>query len=180
MVGSISKQGDIVGLRTGGAEVNLVDAIAKLVNIKTGTPMIVKEATANNSNKTLTVPANEAWILRSIYAEIVCTAVVGNRVLACKIKDPSDGVLMVEATANIAASQKGNLLMVPNMNRATTNLRMLDATLANISVAAALPFSTVLLPGYKIQLLDMGAIDAAADDLTYVVQYMKVNSEDYV
>lgn len=141
-----------------------------------GTPKWVRDATANDSDKSFTVPAGKAWALQYVYAEITATATVGNRSLAVHIRDTNPSVIVVEATANIAAAQKGNIRLINGAPRSTTAQRMLDGTTATVSQENQLPMLALLPAGYSVRVWDSAAIDAAADDMTVVLHYVEYDA----
>ena len=129
--------------------------------VTTGIESIVQSADAalNNSNKTVTVPANKQWFVKSIYAKLISTATVGNRQLDVNITDDSDNVLLkYKAGAVQAASLTEEYVFAPSHPQET-------GFTANVMLRA-LGENIVLPAGYKIRIYDSAAIDAAADDLT--------------
>ena len=124
-------------------------------------PSIVQQAdaAADDSDKTLTVPAGKAWRLRSLFARLVSTATAGNRQLDVLITDESDNVLgTYKAGAVQAASLTRDYIFAPGHPQETgfTGQVMLRA----LAEAWTLP------AGYKVRVYDSAAIAAAADDLT--------------
>lgn len=117
------------------------------------------DAAANDSDKTLTVPAGKSWGLRSIFAELVSTATGGNRQLDVLLTDPSDNVVAkCVAGAVQAASLTRDYVFAPQHPQ--------EAAFTNGLMLRALAGDVVLPAGYKVRVYDSAAIDAAADDLT--------------
>lgn len=124
-------------------------------------PNIVQQAdaTLNDSDKTLTVPAGKQWGLRSVYAKLISTATVGNRQLDVLVTDASDNIVAkFVAGAVQAASLTREYIFAPQHPQETgfTGQVMLRALAGDL----------VLPAGYKVRIFDSAAIDAAADDLT--------------
>jgi len=121
-------------------------------------PTVVIDDTPNNSNKTFVVPA-ATWDLLSLHVILSTTATLGNRQLEVVITDPSDNVLH----RIVAGSGQGPTSVVrysfgvgaPDM------LGFRDTDKLSVSLPAL-----ALGPGWKVQVLDNKAIDAAADDMS--------------
>lgn len=117
------------------------------------------DATLNDSDKTLIVPAGKQWLVFNVYAKLVSTATVGNRQLDVLITDGSDNEMAkFVAGAGQAASLTRTYVFAPGHPQETafTNGLMLR-TLAGYLILPA---------GYKVRVFDSAAIDAAADDMT--------------
>jgi len=144
-----------------------------------GVPTWVRDATANDSDKTFTVPAGKVWEMRFIASELVCTATVGNRVLGCLINTPDGGDCVSVGTLVIAASQYGGLQLhfgAPVAKYTTAFARLSTPSVA-VNVAATQGYGSMLFPaGTTIRIWDLSAIDAAADDLTVVLHYIEYDT----
>jgi hypothetical protein len=117
------------------------------------------DVAADDSDKTLTVPAGKQWHVRSIGARLVSTGTVGNRQLDVLITDGSDNLLIKLAAGAVqAASLTRDYTFAPGLPN--------DTAFANGAMARALPLNLVLPAGYKVRVYDSAAVDAAADDLT--------------
>ena len=126
---------------------------------------LAADITANDSDKTITVPAGAQWHLMSLYVQLVTTATVGNRQVDVLITDASDNpIYRYKAGAVQAASLTREYIFAPQHPQETafTGTTMLRAFADHL----------VLLAGWKLRIYDSAAIDAAADDLTvrYLVQ----------
>ena len=143
-----------------------------------GTPTWVRDATANDSDKSFTVPTGKVWDLLYIVAQLSTTATVGNRALIVKISNGADSVFIPLQTAVIAASQVGINRVYFNAPQATSTIAMvlLDASaVSNVGLTNGV--GRVILPaGYVINVKDNAAIDAAADDLTVVLHYVEYDA----
>ena len=122
------------------------------------------EETANDSDKTLTVPANTIWQVLWIWVELVSTATVGTRQMTVQILDAAaDVVMTLKAGATQAASLTRNYCFAPA-------LADLTAFRDTSFLMTPLPPTVILPAGYGVRVYDSAAVDAAADDM--VVQMM--------
>lgn len=126
-------------------------------------PELISDVTLNDSNKTLTVDANEIWEILSIWVELTSTATVGNRLMRLLFKDSaSDIIWQAYPGVNQAASLSRNYLFAQNLARDT-------AFYSSIMLNHPLP--PLLFPaGFQISIYDSAGVDPAADDL--IVQMM--------
>ena len=119
----------------------------------------VADATLNDSDKTLTVPANAQWRLASVYAQLITTATAGNRQVDILCTDASDNeIAKFVAGAVQAASLTRTYVFAP--------LHPQETAFTNTLMLRALAGDLVLPAGYKVRVFDSAAIDAAADDMT--------------
>lgn len=139
-----------------------------------GTPRWVRDAAANDSDKSFTVPDGKIWRVLTVRATFTATATVGNRILTAGITDGTNVLWTGPRTGNIAATNTAVLLFSENYDYSTTAgiANLDDYTPPSISVVGPLPF-IYLLPGYVLRVWDKSAIDAAADDLTVVLHYVE-------
>jgi len=117
------------------------------------------DATADDSDKTFTVPANKLWKVKWILARFVTTATVGNRGLEVQIGDGTNIIGYIGNGGVQAASTTTNSMFyngAPN-----------TATGSNRTIGT--PPDMLLPAGYTIRIWDTAAIDAAADDLTVAI-----------
>lgn len=122
------------------------------------------DATANDSDKSWTVPNNELWRICYVHAILVSTATVGNRQIALEIKDESGNSLMhLEAGAVQAASVTRHYGFLQGIFRETS--------FVSDELQVPLPIDCWLKPGWSLRVADDAAIDAAADDLTVSFVY---------
>lgn len=123
--------------------------------------VVVADAAPNDSDKTFTVPDGTLWRVVSLYAMLVTTATVGNRVLTVLITDADDNTLLrYVAGGNQVASFTVHYNLAPGHPNETGDP-------ANNSVRLRAMVDGLSLPaGYKIRVYDSAAVDAAADDLT--------------
>jgi len=129
----------------------------------------LSDATANDSDKTFTVPAGVTYIPHSIAALLASTADVGDRQLDVLLTDGSDNVIAkYQAGAVQPASQSYTYVFAVNHPQETgfTGDVMLRALGEGIPLPA----------GYKIRVYDSAAIAATADDLTVRIMVEKLRA----
>lgn len=114
---------------------------------------------ANDVDKTFTVPANRQWHILYCYIQLATTATVGNRQLRllCLPTNNGDGILL-NFGATQAASLTRHYNMMPNATRETGFTNSSD-------ILVPLPPNLVLGTGGKFRILQTPVIDAN-DDMT--------------
>lgn len=143
-----------------------------------GTPKWMRDATLNDSDKTFTVPAGKIWCVIAFHAELVATATVGNRNIQVSIGNGAAAIWSMTRSGNIAASATGAVRgFVHGYNSATAgNVPLLDGS-ATAGATSSSPIPELYLPaGYTIHIWDVNAVDAAADDMTVVLQYVEYDA----
>ena len=130
-----------------------------------GTPKWTRDANANDSDKSFTVPTGKVWDMKLIRMRLQTTATVGNRLLLISIAADGTNYNTFFNSGIVAASQDNNYLA--GFNNITDDLAV---QIFNISQG----FPQMILPaGAIIRIYDSAAIDAAADDLTVVLHYVE-------
>jgi len=120
--------------------------------------VLVNDSTLNSSNKIFTVPAGEDWEILSVFGYFATTATVGNRLLSIHVFNASGALLAaVGGGIYMAASGTANFTAAPGMSHNNHD--------GGGGITMPLP-ALVLPSGYSIRVLDVKAIDPAADDLT--------------
>lgn len=126
----------------------------------------VFDNTANDSDKTFTVPDGEMWKLNWAHVTLASTADVGNRQAEMRLLD-SDGNVMFSLSAGAvqAASLTHDYHFTQGTYRET----------AFVANELQVPFGNdVYLPaGWQINFRDSAAIAAAADDMTVAFQVQR-------
>lgn len=133
-----------------------------MANIKHGL-----DATADDSDKTVVVPAGEMWVLDWLHATLASSATVGNRQVNLELYDSSDvkrGDWHAGATQ--AASLTRHFAFQPGIYRETS---FVDG-----DIQISLPYKLVVPSGWYVRVRDTAAVDAAADDLTLSYQFTKL------
>lgn len=122
--------------------------------------------TANDSNKSWTVPSNELWKITHAHVILTTTATVGNRQIFMVLRDESGNLIMdIAAGAVQAASLTRHYGFMQGIYRET-------AFISN-EIQVPMPIDCYLGPGYTLQFFDGSAIDAAADDMVVSFQYIR-------
>ena len=107
---------------------------------------------------TITVAANEEWMVESIWVEYTSTAVAGNRQLEIQIQDDAaDIIAQVRVGVTQAASLTYYYLLAPHV----TEL----AALRDTDYLSTIMPKWFLPTGYVVRIWDNNAVDAAADDM---------------
>lgn len=135
-----------------------------------GRPTYLIDSTANDSDKTVTVPTGKIYELFSICADLVATATVGSRLLEVLIQDPDAKPIYRSLGVPVTASQNGSLNIWRSNGLSNTLLRKCITTgnAPNACVNDSMPLM-FLMAGSTIRIRDSAAIDAAADDMTTVI-----------
>ena len=126
---------------------------------------VISETVANDSNKTITVTTARVWQVLAVYASLVTTATVGNRLMALIVGDGTNEIYR-NAAANV---------QVASVTEYYAWLPQVAVPAETVATFHHLPFPfSYLAGGSTLQVYDNAAIDAAADDLTInmlVVEY---------
>lgn len=131
--------------------VNSADVEAKIKP----TPYLWSETTANDNDKTITVPDGHTYKINSGCIKYTSTATVGNRYLALKVTDGSGNILyVVESLEAQAASKVYQRPLTPLIGGAKASAVWCTNTTVN-SYAIAFPQGLILPEGYKIQFYDV-------------------------
>ena len=127
------------------------------------TPLLISEETANDSDKSFTVPANRQYQYLSVWVELISDANVGDRQITIEIQDAAADVIgQVRAGIVQAASLTRNYLFSPPL------ADLLGFRDTNYLMT---PLPMIVLPAtYILRVYDSAAIAAATDDM--VVQIM--------
>ena len=133
--------------------------------IDTWSPGVTTDATADDSDKTFTVPADTIWQPLAVTVTLATTATVGNRQMTVDLLTDADVLL---ARVRAAATQEEDTTYT------YTFAIGLDKDFAPIALHLCAPLSPLLLAaGYKIRVWDSAAIAAAADDMTVSVTVLE-------
>lgn len=126
----------------------------------------IYDATANDSDKSWTVPGNEIWKLNWVHVLLVTTADVGNRQMAISVADASGNVVM-DLVAGVvqAASLTRHYGFLQGIFRETA--------FVGAELQSPIPIDLYLEPGFVLRVYDSAAVAAAADDMTVSFQYQK-------
>jgi len=144
-----------------------------------GTPKWTYDATANDSDKSYTVPAGKVWELKHAHFETANTATVGNRLLEIYVTDGTNIVWTSGRPAAIPASNTGVVETFVGATFTTTNTQVFKLNGSGPSGAVLrvpLPPTFMLKSGYVLRLWDAAAIDAAADDTIASILYIEYDA----
>jgi hypothetical protein len=136
------------------------DLMPRTVAADVAPSLLVSDATADDSDKTFTVPAGKEWEIFFVTARLVSTATVGNRQMRLEIGDGTNLFWFKNWGAVQAASLTRDYFAGPSLPEdsafdAGGRLRMLFE-----------PRLIILPAGWTVRLFDSAAIAAAADDMT--------------
>jgi len=145
-----------------------------------GTLKLTRAVSTDDSDVSLIVPTGKVWRMLYIQVQIATTADAGNRVLNTAIWDGSTNYYYpATPTANIIASKYGGIRMYFESSGAdsTTVYPRYNSNTTNLDIALTVFRPTTYLPaGTQIRLWDSAAIQPAADDINYTVQYIEYDA----
>lgn len=144
----------------------LVDSSGRLITADSTEIEIEKDVTANDSDKSFTVPTGESWKLLAARIVLVSSASAGNRQICIEITDGTDVILRILAGAVQAASLTRNY----NFYQGAPNL---TAFIDTTHLTNPIPPDLYLGAGYVIRIYDKTAVDAAADDMSVYLTVAK-------
>ena len=126
-----------------------------------------RDATADDSDKTFTVPALEEWHVFSIFVDYTPTASAGARQVVCEFYDAAANLIAeVRAGATFAAEEHRYLTFA-------AGLADLVAFRDTDNLMTPLPVGLLLQTDWDIRVYDNNAIAVAADDMTVVINFAR-------
>jgi len=151
------------------------------LTVEGGTPKVIYDGTANDSDKTFTVPNGKVWRLSYVHAEIKCTATAGNRAFRVAIYNTTPNLVLpyLACTTVFTATQTGVIEEYVGATFSTTAAQvppLLDDFTPTQVKRVAIPPDLYLPAGYYIRVADMAAVDAAADDVWVVLHYIEYDA----
>lgn len=146
-----------------------------------GTPIWVRDATLNDSDKSFTVPVGKVWELQYIGIDFRATATMGTRKPLISIGTAADVLLWTSPTDsnNQNASLERVITYGFGGGGATGAVAsgynlLFDASAFTDAAGSAWTAPKFILPaGTVVRAYDKVAIDAAADDMTVVLHYLE-------
>lgn len=128
------------------------------------------DAAANDSDKTVVVPAGELWQLDWMHVTLVSDATVGTRQIILELYDNAN-VLQADwhAGATQAASLTRHYMFQPGLLRETA--------FVNGEILVATPMTLAIPSTWYLRVRDSAAIAAAADDMTVAYQVTKLRGQ---
>lgn len=116
------------------------------------------DTSVNDSDKALTVPAAQEWIVRSIRVKLVSDGNAGNRQICIEFRDDSDVIVYSVRAGAVQAASLTRYYHFANGAADLTSFRDTDY-LSNSMPEIHLP------AGYDIRVYDKAAVAAATDDM---------------
>ena len=138
-----------------------------------------RDATADDSDKTFTVPAGKVWSVLSIEASMICSATVGNRYLGVDITNGAAKVFSSALTGAVAASAVCGIYLAPGSPPSSGTpykVNLASGVQETVCTRDTIPTPMLLPAGYVVRVWDEAAIDAAADDLTVALHYIEYDA----
>lgn len=137
---------------------HLIDALGRLRIYDDWTPSLQADEALNDSDKTLTVPADTQWRVKSIWVEFTSDATAADRQLVIEIQDAAaDVISQTRAGVIQGASITRYYLFAPHVTELTA-FRDTDF------LSTVMP-EWILPEGYIIRVWDNNVIAVAADDM---------------
>ena len=149
---------------TGNSYWLLVDSEGRLIVSPGFTPGLSAEETANDSDKSFTVPANTEWMIKSIWVELITTVSAGDRQMEIQIQDDS---------ADVIGSIRAGIVQTASLTRYYLfALGVADLTSFRDTDHLTTPIPELWLPAsYVLRVFDNAAVDVAADDMVVQIRY---------
>lgn len=126
---------------------------------------LLSDETADDSDKTFTVPASTEYQVLWIWVEFTSTATVGDRQIVIEIQDSANDVIGQPFRAQ--AVQAASLTRYYQFG---SSLPDLDAFRDTDWLCCPIPPGLMLQAGDQLRIYDNNAVDAAADDMILQVQ----------
>jgi len=123
-----------------------------------GSPEVQADEALADSDKTLTVPADTWWVVKSIWLELTTVAAAGNRQLQVDIRDDA---------ADVVFSMRVGIVQAASLTRYyALSPHLADLAAFRDTDYLMTPFPELTLPeAWSIRLWDNKAIAAAGDNL---------------
>jgi hypothetical protein len=131
-----------------------------------GVAVLVADETADDSDKSLTVPAGYQYHILSVWVELTTTATVGDRQVVVEAQDDSSDVI---GQARAGAVQAASLTRYYQFSPSGQDMLAFRDT---DYLSVPLPMWT-LPAGYKLRVYDNNAVAAAADDMVVQVLVLR-------
>lgn len=126
--------------------------------------ILASDATANDSDKTFSVPSHYRWHVWAIRVKLTTTATVGNRRIAVHFRNDSDAIFL---EIPVGATQAASLVYYYSLAPGLADLTAVRG--ANNVLTTPIPGVLVLPQGFDIRVLDEAAVAAAADDMEVTI-----------
>ena len=124
-------------------------------------PSLQAEEAADDSDKSLTVPASTQWRIKSIWVELTSSGDAGNRVISVEIQDGSADVIFRVDAGAVQAASLTRYYSFAGWQADLTAFRGAGSDL----LMTPIPPDLVLPAAYVVRVYDSAVIAAAADDM---------------
>lgn len=129
------------------------------------------DSAANDSDKTVSVPAGELWQLDWMHVTLVSDATVGNRQIVLELYDQGN---VLQADWHAGAVQAASLTR-HYMFQQGGNYR--ETAFVDGEIQIAIPDRLCVPSGWYLRVRDSAAIAPAADDMTVAYQVTKLRGQ---
>lgn len=133
-------------------------------------PVTQSDATANDNDKSFTVPAGKNWMLQGIHVSLVSSSDAGNRRVAVEIQGVNSTVYQEVV---VGAVQTASLTRRYDLNPGAVDATTFRSTLLTTPIN---PF--ILDQSWKIRVYDLADISSSADDMTVRISALERSSTD--
>lgn len=130
-----------------------------------------REATLNDSDKSIVVPAQKRWKILSLGVHYSASADAGNRYLIAEVFDKDDNLIFVHQINWAIAANKVIQLNYVNTSDNWNEVNLGGSYGATRDIHFDLPL--ILLPGQYLRIRDVEAVAAAADDMLLTWNYVE-------
>jgi hypothetical protein len=121
-------------------------------------PVYVTDTALNDSDKSMTVPANRRYKMMGGLAKLITSSDVGNRQIELRVTDGTNTIFAIEANGTQAEDTTKYYHFILGTDS--------PAAESNDIFVCPIPMGLWLPPGFTVQVLDTAAVAATADDLT--------------
>lgn len=118
---------------------------------------VQEDLAADDSDKTFTVPSGEQWEILSVQAQLISTTTVGDRQMMVEAQGSGSEILF---RSMVGAVQAESLTRRYNFGRDAAD----QSAFVNDELMTPLP-RLILGPAMVLRIVDIAAVDAAADDM---------------
>lgn len=143
-----------------------MSALGQLYTRQWGDVETVRFTDLNDSDKTITIPAAELWLLHYLGVDFTATATVGDRELRVDYRDDNDDVL---ASFSPEAKQSASSQRFYGWGNGIPH----QITPISDVIIGPLPWPSLFPAGHDLRVYDMRARDAAADDMILSLVYSR-------
>jgi hypothetical protein len=128
----------------------------------------LSDVTANDSDKSFTVPANTEYQILGIYVELTTTATAGNRELNVQVQTGAG--VVTERLGRASVLQTASLTRYYLFGPGVADMLAFRGSPTADLLTTPIPVTSLLLAAQVLRVWDKNAIDPAADDMNVYVQ----------